>query len=134
MFWVIKTQHEGRDGDFPRKVEGRFFEIGKKTSIMCSVFLHKNVQHAMDEWWISWRGERGPTQHPLSISPRSDETTKTTKRRLPRPDVTISPDEILELRGSSGLEAGIAAGAEGGGTGAHASGVLSSTVYGIGSE
>ena len=53
MFWVIKTLHEGVIGDFPREFEGRFFEIGKKTLIMCSVFLHKNVQHAVDEWWIS---------------------------------------------------------------------------------
>ena len=59
MFWVIKTQHEGLLRDFPGKVEGRFLEIGKKTLIMCSVFLHKNVQHAVDEWWISWRGGVG---------------------------------------------------------------------------
>ena len=59
MFWVIKTQHEGRNRDFPRKFEEIFLEIGKKTSIMCSVFLHRNVQHAVDEWWISWRGRGG---------------------------------------------------------------------------
>ena len=53
MFWVIKTLHEGRDGDFPRKVGGRFLEIGKNVAKTCSVFLHKNVQHAVDEWWIS---------------------------------------------------------------------------------
>ena len=53
MFWVIKTQHEGRIGDFTGKVEERLFEIGKKTLIMCSVFLRKNVQHAVDERWIS---------------------------------------------------------------------------------
>ena len=57
MFWVIKTQHEGVIGDFPWELEGRFFEIGKKTLIMRSVFLRKNVQHAVDEWWISWGGE-----------------------------------------------------------------------------
>ena len=53
MFWVIKTQHEERDGDIPRKVEGIIFEIGKKALKTCSVFLHRNVQHAVDEWWIS---------------------------------------------------------------------------------
>ena len=53
MFWVIKTQHEGGDGDFAREVEERFILIGKKTLIMCSVFLHKNVQHAVDEWWMN---------------------------------------------------------------------------------
>ena len=57
-----------RLANFLRKVEGRFFEIGKKTSIMSSVFLHKNVQHAVDERWISWGGwtilawERKPTE------------------------------------------------------------------------
>ena len=56
MFWVIKTQHEEAIGKFPREVEERFFEIGKKTLIMCSVFLHENVQHAVDVWWISRGG------------------------------------------------------------------------------
>ena len=75
---------------FPGEVKEDYFEIGKKTSKTCSVFLRKNVQYAVDEWWISWRGGRGPTQHRLSISPRSNETTKTTKRRLDRPDVAVS--------------------------------------------
>ena len=53
MFWVIETQREGVIGDFARKVEERFLGIGKKTSKACSVFLHENVQHAVDERWIS---------------------------------------------------------------------------------
>ena len=59
MFWVIKTQHEGRDRDVPKEVEERFFEIGKNTLKTCSVFLANNVQHAVDEWWISWWGGKG---------------------------------------------------------------------------
>ena len=49
MCWVIKTQHEEEIGDFPREVEGKFILIGKKMSKTCSVFLNKNVQHAVDE-------------------------------------------------------------------------------------
>ena len=59
VFSVIKTLHEGMIGDFPRTVEGRFFLIGKNVAKKCGVFLHKNVQHAVDEWWISRRVSRG---------------------------------------------------------------------------
>ena len=54
VFRAGKTLHEGLRGDFAREVEGRFFDVGKKAAKTCSVFLHKNVQHAVDEWWISW--------------------------------------------------------------------------------
>ena len=61
---------------FLGKVEERFILIGKNVAKTCSVFLHKNVQHAVDEWWINegvgawlmsgdagspWRGEQEPT-------------------------------------------------------------------------
>ena len=54
VFHAGKTLHERLRGDFSRKFERRFFAIGKNTLKTCSVFLHRNVQHAVDEWWISW--------------------------------------------------------------------------------
>ena len=78
MFWVIKTQHEERDRDLPRKVEGRFFQDGKNVAKTCSVFLHKNVQHAVDEWWISWR--KGAGQRPTRLR-FHHEATKQRRRR-----------------------------------------------------
>ena len=53
MFCVIKKQHEERDGDFTRKVEERFFVIGKKVAKTCSVFLHATMRHTADEWWLN---------------------------------------------------------------------------------
>ena len=44
---------------FRGNLKGDLFQIGKKTSKKRSVFLHKNVQHAGDEWWISWRVGQG---------------------------------------------------------------------------
>ena len=67
MFWVIKTQHEEAIGEFPREVEERFFEIGKNMAKTCSVFLHKNVQHAVDEWWISFPGGSRVSTHPTDF-------------------------------------------------------------------
>ena len=58
VFHAVKTLHEGLSRDFPGKVEGSFFEIGKNVAKTCSVFLHKNVQHAVDEWWACLAGGR----------------------------------------------------------------------------
>ena len=49
MFWVIKTLHEGAMGDFPREVEGRFFQVGKNVVKKRSVFLHATIRHAAEE-------------------------------------------------------------------------------------
>ena len=57
MFWVIKTLHEGRDGDFPREFEGRFFKIGKNVVKKRSVFLHATIRHVADGWWTRARSE-----------------------------------------------------------------------------
>ena len=79
MFRVIKTLHEGAIGDFPRKVKERFLEIGKKTSKMCSVFLHKNVQHTVDEWLISWRERGGVVGQGLWLGRLNGKKSLTTK-------------------------------------------------------
>ena len=59
MFHAVKTLHEGLSGDFPREVEERFFKIGKNMAKTCSVFLHGNVQHAVDKWWVSLHVRQG---------------------------------------------------------------------------
>ena len=41
------------------KLKEDFFKIGKNTLKMRSVFLHRNVQHAVDEWWISPEAQKG---------------------------------------------------------------------------
>ena len=59
VFHAVKTLHEGLSGDFPRKMEERISKVGKKAAKMRSVFLHKNVQHAVDELWVSRRVGQG---------------------------------------------------------------------------
>ena len=93
MFRRRKTLHEEAMGDFRRKVEERFLQDGKKVAKMCSVFLHKNVQHAVDEWWLhsdanlSVSGQRGI----LRRNRRANATPLLGKRR----ETSVAVDQVL---------------------------------------
>ena len=55
---------------FLGKLKEDFLKIGKKASKVCSVFLHRIVRQAVEEWWITFRG--GAKKRQLATEGRGD--------------------------------------------------------------